>query len=59
MDWREVAAMRVARCLASRFDNDALPTTSNDTPAMDTPLTLKALRFSRLVETEDREALSG
>ncbi|WP_174939705.1 hypothetical protein [Burkholderia lata] len=51
--------MRVAHCLASRFESDALSTTRNDTPAMDTPLTLKALRFSRLVETEDREALSG
>ncbi|WP_174967954.1 hypothetical protein [Burkholderia lata] len=33
--------------------------TSNDTPAMDASLTLKALHFSRPVETGDGDALSG
>lgn len=47
--------MRVARCLASRFESDALPTTSNGTPSIDASLTLNALRVSRLAD----EALSG
>lgn len=59
MDWRKAAAMRVARCLASRFESDALPMTNNDTSAMDASLTLEALLFIWPVETEDGEALSG
>lgn len=54
------AAMRVVRCLASRFASCGLPMTGNDdTLAMDEPLTPKALRFRRLVETGDSAALSG
>lgn len=58
MDW-VAAAMRIVRCVACRFESDGLPMTSSDTPAMNAPLTLKALCFSRHVETGDGEALSG
>ncbi|VWB34719.1 hypothetical protein BLA15945_01547 [Burkholderia lata] len=57
-DW-VAAAMRVVRCVASRFESADPPMTSNDTPAMDASLTLKALHFSRPVETGDGDALSG
>lgn len=57
-DWA-AHAIRVVRRLASRFESDDLPMTSNDTPAMVASLTLKTVRFSGLIEAEDGDGFSG
>lgn len=41
------AATHIARCVTSHFESYGLPMTDSDTPVMNEPFTLKALRFNR------------